>query len=153
MVQRNRSKNRGFMLIELVMGMLIAGVVLLAAATFSFAMRQGQETTNLMLDNQAMVRGAAVQLIELVRQAKHLEQTDPTTVYLDEMKTSFLTIEAIEDSSTLKLNQHPLLQNCRDLTMELDKPKRFLVVRFQLREETGWRDYAICAAGRCGQGG
>jgi len=71
------------MLIELVMGMLIAGVVLLAAATFSFAMRQGQETTNLMLDNQAMVRGAAVQLIELVRQAKHLEQTDPTTVSLD----------------------------------------------------------------------
>jgi len=149
MVQRNRSKNRGFMLIELVMGMLIAGVVLLAAATFSFAMRQGQETTNLMLDNQAMVRGAAVQLIEQVRQAKHLEQTDPTTVYLDETKTSFLTI----DSSTLKLNQHPLLQNCRDLTMELDEPKRFLVVRFQLREETGWRDYAICAAGRCGQGG
>jgi Tfp pilus assembly protein PilW len=141
------------MLIELVMGMLIAGVVLLAAATFSFAMRQGQETTNLMLDNQAMVRGAAVQLIEQVRQAKHLEQTDLTTVYLDEMKTSFLTIEAIEDSSTLKLNQHPLLQNCRDLTMELDEPKRFLVVRFQLREETGWRDYAICAAGRCGQGG
>jgi Tfp pilus assembly protein PilW len=137
------------MLIELVMGMLIAGVVLLAAATFSFAMRQGQETTNLMLDNQAMVRGAAVQLIEQVRQAKHLEQTDLTTVYLDETKTSFLTI----DSSTLKLNQHPLLQNCRDLTMELDEPKRFLVVRFQLREETGWRDYAICAAGRCGQGG
>lgn len=137
------------MLIELVMGMLIAGVVLLAAATFSFAMRQGQETTNLMLDNQAMVRGAAVQLIEQVRQAKHLEQTDSTTVYLDEMKTSFLTI----DSSTLKLNQHPLLQNCRDLMMELDKPKRFLVVRFQLREETGWRDYAICAASRCGQGG
>lgn len=137
------------MLIELVMGMLIAGVVLLAAATFSFAMRQGQETTNLMLDNQAMVRGAAVQLIEQVRQAKHLEQTDSTTVYLDETKTSFLTI----DSSTLKLNQHPLLQNCRDLTMELDEPKRFLVVRFQLREETGWRDYAICAAGRCGQGG
>jgi len=149
MVQRNRPKNRGFMLIELVMGMLIAGVVLLAAATFSFAMRQGQETTNLMLDNQAMVRGAAVQLIEQVRQAKHLEQTDLTTVYLDETKTSFLTI----DSSTLKLNQHPLLQNCRDLTMELDEPKRFLVVRFQLREETGWRDYAICAAGRCGQGG
>lgn len=149
MAQRNRSKNRGFMLIELVMGMLIAGVVLLAAATFSFAMRQGQETTNLMLDNQAMVRGAAVQLIEQVRQAKHLEQTDLTTVYLDETKTSFLTI----DSSTLKLNQHPLLQNCRDLTMELDEPKRFLVVRFQLREETGWRDYAICAAGRCGQGG
>lgn len=150
MAQRNRSKNRGFMLIELVMGMLIAGVVLLAAATFSFAMRQGQETTNLMLDNQAMVRGAAVQLIEQVRQAKQLEQTDLTTVYLDEMKTSFLTIE---DNSTLKLNQHPLLQNCRDLTMELDEPKRFLVVRFQLREETGWRDYAICAAGRCGQGG
>jgi len=149
MIQRNRSKNRGFMLIELVMGMLIAGVVLLAAATFSFAMRQGQETTNLMLDNQAMVRGAAVQLIEQVRQAKHLEQTDLTTVYLDETKTSFLTI----DSSTLKLNQHPLLQNCRDLTMELDEPKRFLVVRFQLREETGWRDYAICAASRCGQGG
>ncbi|HRU14453.1 MAG TPA: hypothetical protein P5017_01880 [Anaerohalosphaeraceae bacterium] len=138
------------MLIELVMGMLIAGVVLLAAATFSFAMRQGQETTNLMLDNQAMVRGAAVQLIEQVRQAKQLEQTDLTTVYLDEMKTSFLTIE---DNSTLKLNQHPLLQNCRGLTMELDEPKRFLVVRFQLREETGWRDYAICAAGRCGQGG
>ena len=151
MAQRNRSKNRGFMLIELVMGMLIAGVVLLAAATFSFAMRQGQETTNLMLDNQAMVRGAAVQLIEQVRQAKHLEQTDLTTVYLDETKTSFLTIE--DNSSTLKLNQHPLLQNCRDLTMELDEPKRFLVVRFQLREETGWRDYAICAAGRCGQGG
>ncbi|HOM62051.1 MAG TPA: hypothetical protein PLP49_11535 [Anaerohalosphaeraceae bacterium] len=139
------------MLIELVMGMLIAGVVLLAAATFSFAMRQGQETTNLMLDNQAMVRGAAVQLIEQVRQAKHLEQTDLTTVYLDETKTSFLTIE--DNSSTLKLNQHPLLQNCRDLTMELDEPKRFLVVRFQLREETGWRDYAICAARRCGQGG
>ena len=139
------------MLIELVMGMLIAGVVLLAAATFSFAMRQGQETTNLMLDNQAMVRGAAVQLIEQVRQAKQLEQTALTTVYLDETKTSFLTIE--DNSSTLKLNQHPLLQNCRDLTMELDEPKRFLVVRFQLREETGWRDYAICAAGRCGQGG
>jgi Tfp pilus assembly protein PilW len=138
------------MLIELVMGMLIAGVVLLAAATFSFAMRQGQETTNLMLDNQAMVRGAAVQLIEQVRQAKHLEQTDLTTVYLDETKTSFLTIE---DNSTLKLNQHPLLQNCRDLTMEIDEPKQFLVVRFQLREETGWRDYAICAASRCGQGG
>jgi len=151
MAQRNRSKNRGFMLIELVMGMLIAGVVLLAAATFSFAMRQGQETTNLMLDNQAMVRGAAVQLIEQVRQAKQLEQTDPTTVYLDEMKTSFLTIE--DNNSTLKLNQHPLLQNCRDLTMELDEPKRFLVVRFQLREETGWRDYAICAVSRCGQGG
>jgi Tfp pilus assembly protein PilW len=138
------------MLIELVMGMLIAGVVLLAAATFSFAMRQGQETTNLMLDNQAMVRGAAVQLVELVRQAKQLEQTDSgIVVHLDETKTPSLTI----DGSTLNLNQHPLLQNCRDLTMELDEPKRFLVVRFQLREETGWRDYAICAAGRCGQGG
>jgi len=37
--------------------------------------------------------------------------------------------------------------------MELDEQKQFLVVQFQLEEETGWRDYEICAAGRCGQGG
>jgi prepilin-type N-terminal cleavage/methylation domain-containing protein len=56
----------GFTLIELVMGMLISGLILLAVATLSFAMGRGQEVTDLMMNNQAMIRAASVRIPELV---------------------------------------------------------------------------------------
>ncbi|HOK67263.1 MAG TPA: type II secretion system protein [Anaerohalosphaeraceae bacterium] len=141
-------KKSGFTLIELVMGMLIAGVVLLAAATFSFAMRQGQETTDLMLDGPAAVRGASIRITDLVHRAHALQQNDSIVTVQSEAGTSTLAVSG----TTLNLDGKPLLKKCSGLSMEI-RDGRLLIVRFKMQAETGWRDYEICAAVRCRSGG
>lgn len=142
------TKNSGFTLIELVMGMLIAGVVLLAAATFSFAMRQGQETTDLMLDGLAQIRGASLRITDLVHRAHTLQQNGGTVTVQSEAGTSTLAVSG----TTLNLDEKPLLKKCSGLSLEVQKG-RLLIVRFKMQAETGWRDYEICAAVRCRSGG
>ncbi|MEJ5259437.1 MAG: type II secretion system protein [Anaerohalosphaeraceae bacterium] len=145
---RQTKKKSGFTLIELVMGMLIAGVVLLAAATFSFAMRQGQQTTDLMLDGLSAVRGASVRITDLVHRAHTLQTGGNTVTIQSEAGTSTLAVSG----TTLNLNGKPLLKNCSGLSMEV-RDGRLLIVRFKMQAETGWRDYEICAAVRCRSGG
>lgn len=147
-MRRSDRKTSGFTLIELVMGMLVAGVVLLAAATFSFAMRQGQETTDLMLDGQAMLRTASLRITELVRQAVSVEADGGTVTLQKDSGPSTLTISG----STLLLDGRPLLKDCVGLEMEV-REGRLLIVRFGHQAETGMRDYEICAAARCRNGG
>lgn len=147
MAQPNR-KNAGFTLIELVMGLLIAGLVLLSAATFSFAMRQGQETTDLMLDSPAAVRGASIRITDLVHRAYSLQQNGTTVTIQSQAGTSTLAVSG----TTLNLNSKPLLKKCSGLSMEI-RDSRLLIVRFKMEAETGWRDYEICAAVRCRSGG
>ncbi|HOQ04068.1 MAG TPA: prepilin-type N-terminal cleavage/methylation domain-containing protein [Anaerohalosphaeraceae bacterium] len=140
-------KNSGFTLIELVMGMLIAGVVLLAAATFSFAMRQGQETTELMFNGPAAVRGASIRITDLVHRAYSLQQNGTTVTIQSQTGTSTLAVSG----TTLNLDEKPLLRNCSGLSLEV-RNGRLLIVRFKMQAETGWRDYEICAAARCRSG-
>jgi len=64
--KRRRSQG-GFTLVELVMGMLISGIILMAVATLSFAMGRGQEVTDLMIANQSMMRTLSIRLPELIR--------------------------------------------------------------------------------------
>jgi prepilin-type N-terminal cleavage/methylation domain-containing protein len=61
-----RRHQGGFTLLELVMGMLISGIILLAVATLSFALGRGQEVTDLMINHQAVIRSASVRIPELV---------------------------------------------------------------------------------------
>jgi prepilin-type N-terminal cleavage/methylation domain-containing protein len=61
-----RRNQGGFTLIELVMGMLICGFILLAAGTLSFALGRGQEVTDLMMGHQAMLRFVSVRIPELI---------------------------------------------------------------------------------------
>jgi prepilin-type N-terminal cleavage/methylation domain-containing protein len=151
-MRRSNRRTGGFTLIELVMGMLIAGVVLLAAATFSFAMRQGQETTDLMLDGQAMIRGASLRITDLVRRAVSLQQDGTTVTVQSESESHILSIQDTSGVANLLLDGNPLLKNCVGLQMEV-RDGRLLIVRFGRQAETGLRDYEICAAVRCRNGG
>lgn len=177
----------GFTLIELVMGLLIAGIILSAVATLSFAMRQGQEVTDLMMNNQSMIRSVSVRVPELVRNGlgvwmdyndgdlaiwtgdangnRQIETSElaylminstgkrielmtcagldtPVTVADIESGSAKSTIQASSDASTI-----PLVKGCSNMQF-LMQGHRYVIVRFNLTEETGSRDYQICARAR-----
>lgn len=142
-------RHGGFTLVELVMGMLISGIILSAVATLSFAVRQGQEVTDQIADSQSVLRSVSVIVPDLIRNASsvlkngdgnlEVEEASGTTTYLN--ITGDLNIEMVKDGSTL-----PLVEGCT--SAEFNMNDRLVVLLFTLDEETGSRDYQVCATVR-----
>ena len=181
-----RHRQGGFTLIELVMGLLISGIILLAVATLSYAMRQGQEVTDQMLANQSMNRSLSIRIPEMIRNSlavwqaddgdlviwtedananRHVETSELAYLMINtagrriELMTCAglnvpVTIAQILDGtaeSTIKATPIeqiiPLVTRCTNMQFQIQNEK-FVIIQFQLTEETGSRDYQVCACVR-----
>jgi len=178
-----RHRQGGFTLIELVMGLLISGIILLAVATLSMAIRKGQEVTDQMTANQGMVRSLSVRMPELVRNSLAVWMADDGDLVIwtndananRQVETSELTYLMI-NSAGKKIEQMtctgldtpvtiaeildgsaesaikssafeqiiPVVKGCTNMQF-LMQGYKYVILQFQLTEETGSRDYQICA--------
>ena len=178
-----RSIRKGFTLVELAMAMLICSIILLATASLSFAMRQGQEVTEMMTKNQVAIRTTAVRIGELVRGSVQVWMADDGDLVLwlgdtnanmqidtselayviadtagGKIKTmtcpglvTAVTIAQIYDGaaeSTIRSSnlqtEITLASGCSNMQFYM-QGSRFVVLQYQMMEESGLRDYQVCA--------
>lgn len=181
-----RYRQGGFTLIELVVGMLIAGIILLAVATLSFAIGRGQEVTDLMIENQSMMRSLSIRMPELVRNSlavwmdadgdlaiwtadadnnRQIEASELTYLIANTagsrievmtcagFSTAFTIAEIQNGSAKAAIKSSvfkqivPVVKDCTNMQFFMQGYK-YVILRFQLPEENGSRDYQVCARAR-----
>lgn len=163
---------KGFTLVELLVGLMVTGIVLTAAATLAYAMGTANDASDDTSRKQAQMRYATVRISELIKYSKRVHSASESEIVLwradddpndgtvnDTEKVYIKAVPAVNGYTQLQLrygdnNPVVLIPQCRNVEfVHWEPPDTKLVsISFELEENNVWHKYQISATLRCKAG-
>ena len=152
---KNKLRNNGFTLVELLMALVIASIVLAAVSTLAGAVTAADQITDQMGRQQSQLRQVSMRLTDLIRCSNAITtgSADGFQLWHDNNHDGLMTANELTqvirglDKNTLTIGSQEVYRNCNNISFgydDLDNP-RFVTVSFDMTEDGQTQHYSINA--------
>ena len=153
---KQKLKNDGFTLVELMVALVVASVVLAAVSTLAAAGTAADNATDQMGRDQAQLRQVSVRLGDLIRRANRVTQAaeDGFELWHDVNGDGLATADELTmvvrgaDGNGLTIGGTETHSGCQNITYAYDTAApdtRFISVRFQITENRQSQEHSVNA--------
>lgn len=151
---KQKLKNNGFTLVELLMALLVSSIVLAAVATLAGATTAANEATDQMGRGQSHLRHVSMRLTDLIRRANRAKvYVNALQLYYDSngdgLEDKSVTIVRGADLNTLTIGSKESYSQCRDVSFACHSGPsdnaRLVTVSFDMTENGVTQRHRISA--------